>query len=50
MIANLSDGQFIIVPEFANLRKGFDGLFGNLSDEIPPFREFQSPRKDLRNF
>jgi len=33
MIANLSDRQFIIVPEPTNLRKGFDGLFGILNAE-----------------
>ena len=31
MIANLSDRQFIVVPEVVNLRKGFSGLFHELN-------------------
>lgn len=32
MIANLSDRQFIVVPEPTNLRKGFNGLFSIINE------------------
>ena len=42
MIANLSDRQFVVHPECVNLRKGFTGLFYEVSQNYETINFFNN--------